>query len=66
MHEQMSVDKFLLETGVGGRWPVNRRHQCTKRGGILSPLGTEVLVLWRRGGGGRIKSIFSVISLPLL
>ena len=34
-----------------------------KRGGILSPLGTGVLVLWRGGRGGRIKTVFSVTSL---
>lgn len=36
------------------------------RGGVLSPLGTRVLGFQRGEGGGTIKTVFSVTSLPLL
>lgn len=56
------MDKLLVETGAGGRWPVNRRQQCTNKVAFC-PLGTGVLVFWRGKGGGRIRTVFSVTSL---
>lgn len=57
----MSVDKLLVETGADGRWPVNRRQQCTNELAFC-PLGTGVLVFWRGKGGGRIKTVFCYFS----
>lgn len=64
MGEQMSLNKLLIETGAGGRWPVNRRQQC-KTEVVFCPLWGQEYLIFREEREVELLKLFFLLLLSL-